>query len=131
MSLQPRLRGHSAMANSPQRRGRRAAEPLVDWHAPEHNAHVLDWHERAHDFGLVPIDDHEPMEPPIIQPPERLVQEDDPEAFDDQPLDMAEEQALTADEIEEEPDARVPHEEVDLVRLYLNHIGRRRLLSGA
>jgi hypothetical protein len=112
------------------RSGRRAAEPLVDWHAPERNAHVLDWHERAHDFGLVPIDDHEQIDH-VIEPADRLMEEEEPEAYDDQPLDTAEEEALTPDEMDEEPDARLPGEELDLVRVYLNHIGRRRLLTAA
>src|SRR6476660_5037320 len=40
------------------RRRRTDTEPLVDWREPERNAHVLDWRDRAHDFGLVPLDDN-------------------------------------------------------------------------
>jgi hypothetical protein len=29
----------------------RAGESLADWREPERNVHVLDWHERAHEFG--------------------------------------------------------------------------------
>jgi RNA polymerase sigma factor (sigma-70 family) len=105
------------------------AEPLVDWHEPERNAHVLDWHERAHEFGLVPIDEHGTIERPLAEPPQRLLDEEEPESFDDQPIDEAEREPLAAEEIEEPPEARLAHEEVDLVRVYLRHIGRRKLLK--
>jgi RNA polymerase primary sigma factor len=108
---------------------RTSTEPLVDWHEPERNVHVLDWRERAHEFGLVPIDEHGAMDPPIVEPPDRLLREEEPEAFEDQPLDEAERDALTPEEIEETPEARLPHEDVDLVRVYLRHIGRRKLLK--
>ena len=102
---------------------------LVDWHEPERNAHVLDWRERAHAFGLVPVDDQTEGGPLVIEPPEQLLEEEEPEAFDEQPVDEAERQALTSDEIEEPPDSHVPNEDVDLVRVYLKHVGRRKLLT--
>jgi hypothetical protein len=37
--------------------------------------------------------------------------------------------ALEPEEIEEAPEARLPQEELDLVRVYLSHIGRRKLLT--
>jgi RNA polymerase primary sigma factor len=108
-----------------------AVEPLVDWEEPERNAHVLDWRERAHSFGLIPLDDHAPVDPPIVEPPDLLLAEEEPEAFDDQPLDEAERVTLGRDEIEEAPESRLPQEELDLVRVYLKHIGRRKLLTAA
>jgi RNA polymerase primary sigma factor len=106
-------------------------ESLVDWREPDRNAHVLDWRERAHGFGLVPIDDNGQVDEPIVEPAERLLEEEEPEAFVDQPVDDAERDALGSDEIAEPPEARLPSEELDLVRVYLKHIGRRRLLKAA
>jgi RNA polymerase primary sigma factor len=108
-----------------------AVETLVDWEEPERNAHVLDWRERAHSFGLIPLDDHAPVDPPIVEPTDLLLAEEEPEAFDDQPLDEAERVTLGRDELEEAPESRLPQEELDLVRVYLKHIGRRKLLSAA
>ncbi len=111
---------------------RRAAErSLVDWREPERNAHVLDWRQRAQSFGLVPIEDHPAIDPPVVEPPETLLEEEEPEAFEEQPLDEAEREALPEPgELEEAPEARLPQEELDLVRVYLKHIGRRKLLTG-
>jgi RNA polymerase primary sigma factor len=64
----------------------------------------------------------------VVEPPERLLEEE-PEAFDEQPIEEAEREALERDEIEEAPEARLPQDEVDLVRVYLKHIGRRKLLT--
>jgi RNA polymerase primary sigma factor len=65
----------------------------------------------------------------VVEPPERLLEEEEPEAFDEQPIEEAEREALERDEIEEAPEARLPQDEVDLVRVYLKHIGRRKLLT--
>jgi RNA polymerase primary sigma factor len=104
-------------------------ESLVDWRELERNAHVLDWRGRAHRFGLVPLEDQGAIEPPIVEPPERLLEEEEPEAFEEQPLEDAEREALEPEEIEEAPEVRLPQEDLDLVRVYLKHIGRRKLLS--
>ena len=53
----------------------------MNWREPERNAHVLDWRERAHEFGLVPIEEDRALEQ-VVEPPEQLLREDDPEAFD-------------------------------------------------
>ena len=110
-------------------RGRTAGESLVDWRQPERNAHVLDWRERAHEYGLLPIEGQGAMGPPLVEPPERFLEEDEPEAFEEQPLEEAERETLETGEIEEAPEARLPEEELDLVRVYLQHIGRRKLLT--
>jgi CBS domain-containing protein len=101
---------------------------LVDWGDPERNARALDWRERAHMFGLVPVERRGPVEH-VIEPPERLLFEEDPEAFEEQPLGEAEWEALEPEEIEEAPEARLPQEARGLVRVYLTHIGRRKLLT--
>ena len=102
---------------------------LVDWREPERNAHVLDWRERAHAFGLVPVDEDTEGGPSVVEPPEQLLAEEESEAFDEQPVDEAARQELSSDEIEEPPDSHLPHEDVDLVRVYLKHVGRRKLLT--
>jgi RNA polymerase primary sigma factor len=116
------------------KRGRRAteranAETLVDWRQPERNTHVLDWHERAHEFGLVPLDSEDAIEPPPAQRPERLLLDEEPEAADEQAGGGVEEDAPSAEELDQPAEAGVPGEEPDLVRVYLRHIGRRKLLK--
>ncbi len=107
---------------------KRKGEPLIDWREPERNAHVLDWRGRAHAFGIVPLD-REPVEPPPVEAPERLLEEDEPEAFGEQPIAQAEDDALAPEELEEAPEAHLRREELDLVGVYLRHIGRRKLLT--
>jgi RNA polymerase primary sigma factor len=109
---------------------------LIDWQEPESNAHVLDWRERAHGFGLMPAtgDDTET----VILPPERLIDEEDGEAYEGRRREA------TADGEEEEEDVRpraaeeeeeerfqagVSREDLDLVRLYLKTVGQRKLLT--
>ena len=121
--MMKRTRGRSSTS-----RARAAGGSLVDWREPARNAHVLDWRERAHQFGLVPVDERGALEQ-IVEPPERLLAEEEPEAFEEQQLDGAEREALEPEEIEEAPEARVPQDELDLVRVYLTHIGKRKLLT--
>ena len=61
-----------------------AGASLIDWREPERNARVLDWRERAHTLGLVPVERTDRLEQ-VVEPPERLLSEEEPEAFDDQP----------------------------------------------
>jgi RNA polymerase primary sigma factor len=96
---------------------------------------VLDWRRRAHEFGLVPVDtwndeDAEARPAGIVDGPERLLHDEEPEAFEDQQLDEADREELTPDEMEEPPQAGVPEVEIDLVRTYLTNIARRKLLTG-
>ena len=111
------------------RRGWATGEALVDWREPEQNARVLDWRERAHEFGLIPLEGQGPVGPPIVEPPERLLEEEESEAFEEQPVEEADREALEPEELEEAPEARLAREELDLVRVYLKHIGRRKLLT--
>ena len=106
--------------------GRRKA--LIDWNDPSKQAHVLDWRHRAQDFGLA-VDTHDELEDagqPFAPSPEQILHEEEPEAFEDQPI--------RAEREDEEPiEAGVPvgREDVDLVRVYLQHIGKRKLLKAA
>jgi RNA polymerase primary sigma factor len=119
------MRSHDRSSTS-RTRGRGAS--LVDWSEPARNAHVLDWRERAHTFGLVPVERVGSIEE-AVEPPDRLLAEEEPEAFDDQPLEDVEREALEPEELEQAPEARLPHDERDLVSVYLSRIGRRKLLT--
>jgi RNA polymerase sigma factor (sigma-70 family) len=116
---------------TPRPRGRRGS--LIDWRDPDKNNDVLDWRRRAHEFGLVPVDtwndDGEPRSAGVVDAPEQLLHDEEPEAFEDQSLDEAEREELTSDEMEEAPQAGVPDVEIDLVRTYLTSIARRKLLT--
>jgi RNA polymerase primary sigma factor len=116
-------------APPPVRRRRTDTEPLVDWREPERNAHVLDWRDRAHDFGLVPLDDNGSVEARLAEPPSRLIEEEEPEAFEEMRFDREAEEPIDDERVDELPAGRVPQEDVDLVRVYLNHIGKRKLLK--
>jgi len=111
------------------RRRRTDTEPLVDWREPERNAHVLDWRDRAHDFGLVPLDDNAGVEARVTEPPSRLIEEEEPEAFEEMRFDREAEEPMEDEHVDELPAGRMPQEDVDLVRVYLNHIGKRKLLK--
>ena len=100
---------------------------LIEWEDPSRQAHVLDWRQRAHDFGLE-VDEREDSEaePPFQVSPARLLEEEEPEAFADQPLPADDEMA---EEELEQPEEGTSREDIDLVRVYLQHIGKRRLLK--
>src|SRR5215813_12748771 len=116
-------------APPPMRRRRSDTEPLVDWREPGRNAHVLDWRDRAHEFGLVPLDDTGLVENAVVEPTSRLIEEEEPEAFEEMRFDRETEEPLDDERVDEIPTGRVPQEDVDLVRVYLNHIGKRKLLK--
>ena len=108
---------------------RAPADPLIDWDDPTENAHLLDWRQRAHEFGLTPVEDGEQGEElALALPVEQLLEEEEPEAADDQDVGAGD----TA--VSEESDAvddGLADADVDLVRLYLRHISRRRLLKAS
>jgi RNA polymerase primary sigma factor len=124
---------------TPAPRARRAAgqasrsRSLIDWRDPRKNAHVLDWRERAHEFGLVPLDETEPADDAVVVlDPVRLVDEEEPEAASVQALareDPADQDDESADDLLAREEGAP--EDVDLVRVYLNHIGQHRLLTAA
>jgi RNA polymerase primary sigma factor len=114
------------------RRARSGDEPLINWHEPERNVSVLDWRERAHDYGLVPVGDPVDEGEAVFGTiePERLLREEEPEAFDDQHIRETDADEPTAGELDESPESHVSGEDLDPVRVYLREIGRRRLLTG-
>ena len=71
----------------------------------------------------------------VVLPPRQLVEEDDPEAFEDQIMaeDGDEPLRSEAKSEDEEEDAAPPpgtsREDLDLVRVYLKHVGKRKLLK--
>ena len=121
---------HPDVPSTTRRRGRRAGghddSALIDWREPESNAHVLDWRERAHEFGIVSGETDEP----VVLPPDQLIEEDDPEAVDAHGFEDEEEDFRT--DRGEEAEALEPggsREDLDLVRVYLKHVGKRKLLK--
>ena len=104
----------------------RRRKPLIDWNDPSKQAHVLDWRHRAQEFGLA-VETHDELEDagqPFAPSPEQILHDEEPEAFEDQSVHPDEEEQL-------EPGSPVGREEVDLVRVYLQHIGKRKLLKAA
>jgi RNA polymerase primary sigma factor len=90
--------------------------------------HVLDWRARAHEFGLVPLDQSEPEAAMPMEPADQLIDEEEPEAFEEQDVDEPAHE-LAADTLDEPTEAHLPADELDLVRMYFKHIGRRALLK--
>jgi RNA polymerase primary sigma factor len=123
-------------------RPKKTTSSLIDWREPENNSQVLDWRERAHEFGLMPAGDPDEEPASVVLPPDRLIAEEETEAYDgrraeyDQPVDDEEDESLRTareEEREEEEDGRfeasVSREDLDLVRLYLKTVGQRKLLT--
>jgi RNA polymerase primary sigma factor len=104
----------------------RRRKALIDWSDPSKQAHVLDWRHRAQEFGLA-VETHDELEDapqPYAPSPEQILHDEEPEAFEDQAVQTEDEEQLAAG-------APVGREEVDLVRVYLQHIGKRKLLKAA
>jgi RNA polymerase primary sigma factor len=131
-----------ATTRSPRQKSRRTQRPdprasLIDWREPENNVRILDWRTRARDFGLNAVDGGD-VEPPDIdadadpaETAERVLRAEEPEAFDVQLLED-EGAVVRREEVEEEPlAAGVDDSDLDLVRVYLRHIGRTKLLTAA
>jgi len=119
--------------SSSRRRARPKDKTLIDWIEPERNARVLDWRDRAQQFGLVPLGADDTL-PPVSTSPEQLLQEEEPEALADQPVLDGGDDEETAEDEESEPPVDAPavsHEDADLVRMYLDQLGRRPLLTFA
>ena len=103
-------------------------ESLIEWSDPSRQAQILDWHQRAQGFGLA-VEGHEDLDEgeQFALEPERMLQEDEPEAFADQHIgDDPDEAGEDLDHLAALPPSR---EDVDLVRVYLQHIGKRKLLK--
>ena len=103
--------------------GRRRSS-LIEWNDPSRQAQVLDWHHRAHEFGLE-VEERDDPGGAFSLEPARLLRDQEPEAFA--------RQRITSDDEPEEDERLSPgsagREDIDLVRVYLQHIGRRRLLK--
>jgi RNA polymerase primary sigma factor len=109
----------------------RPRKSLIEWNDPSKQAHVLDWRNRAQEFGLA-VEGREDGDPArLFDEPERLLKEEEPEAYADQHItdDAAEFEDEQEEQTEEAPQAGVSREDVDLVRVYLQHIGKRKLLK--
>ena len=101
---------------------------LIEWNDPSRQAHVLDWRQRAHDFGLEVDEREEAREGrPYTVEPDQLLHDEEPEAFAAQPV--PEDEFDEEEEETEEASLAGAREDIDLVRLYLQHIGRRKLLK--
>ena len=105
---------------------------LIEWNDPSKQVHILDWRQRAHGFGL-DVEEREdtPGDRPLeAAEPERLLHDEEPEAFTAQRVpDRDEGFDEEEDEAEQPAGAAAHRDEVDLVRVYLQHIGRRKLLK--
>ena len=109
-----------------------SSSSLIDWREPENNAHVLDWRERAHEFGLVPAGDADEPET-VVLPADRLIDEEESEAYEARrpgyDVEPEEEDVRPRQDEEEKFEAGVSREDLDLVRLYLKTVGQRKLLT--
>ncbi len=106
--------------------GRRKS--LIEWNDPSRQAHVLDWNPRARECGLE-VEERDEHEESDHDEPRRLLEDEEPEAFHEQPIRRRDD-FDDAEEEEQQPlAAGVSREDVDLVRVYLQHIGKRKLLK--
>jgi RNA polymerase sigma factor (sigma-70 family) len=64
-----------------------------------------------------------------FEPVDRLIDEEEPEAYEEQPVHASTEDVDERPTLEESEEAALPADEVDLVRVYFQHIGRRKLLK--
>jgi RNA polymerase primary sigma factor len=106
----------------------RPRKSLIEWNDPSRQAHVLDWRQRAQEFGLE-VGREEPHPGRPYDEPERILHEDDPEAFAEQPVPLGDDEPLEEDDQDQALEPGASREDVDLVRVYLQHIGKRKLLK--
>ncbi len=125
------------MARRHTRRSRATEEdPLVHWEENDPQVHVFDWRQRAHDWGLTPVesddDPDEAAEEPFAPPPEQLLSDEEPEARARQAVPDEDEDGFDSDELTRElPEAGIAGTEPDSVRRYLAQIGKTPLLTPA
>jgi RNA polymerase primary sigma factor len=129
---------NTTRSTRPRRRSTAKDKSLIDWIEPERNVRVLDWRERAQQFGLVPMTSDDEALPAVSTSPERLLHEEESEAMADQPVletpgdDTDAEEEGDGDAVEPEEVLQagpVSHEDADLVRMYLSQLGKRPLLT--
>jgi RNA polymerase primary sigma factor len=114
----------------PARTPRARKERLVEWEQTARQVEVLDWRRRANAFGIGAVeggddDEGEPFSPS----PDGLVAEEEPEATAAQPVGVKDEDGAGEPPDEEVPDREIGPADADLVRLYLQQVGRRPLLT--
>jgi RNA polymerase primary sigma factor len=124
-------------------RPERPGQTLVDWEDPEASLSVVDWKARGRAYGVVPLEmDLDPDDAgdgnDDVPSAAAVITREDPEALDGADLadDISDDEATPAD-TEEVPVAETAADvsdsgggaEPDLVRLYLQQIGRHPLLS--
>jgi RNA polymerase primary sigma factor len=129
----PRSPRAARPASRPRARDRQTSgEALIDWAEPERPAQVLDWRTRAKQFGMGSLEDAESDAGAAPRTADEVIQEDEPEAFEPQAIDDADDRdaAEPASDVEvaEEPETSVAAD-ADLVRVYLQQLGRRPLLT--
>ena len=121
----------SSPAPKPLKFRKPGSRSLIDWKDPANQAHILDWRRRTHEFHVGPEADGAPLaeDTPFATQPERLLEEEEPEAF--RPQQFPDVDDFDVEELEKEKPTAGPlgHEDVDLVRVYLQHIGKRKLLK--
>ena len=113
--------GRTPLAFKP---GGRRRKSLIEWNDASRQSQILDWHHRAQGFGLA-VDEREEDEE-LYHNPKDVLEHEEPEAFAPQHI---EDEHEAEHEEEEQAPAGVGREDLDLVRVYLQHIGRRRLLK--
>ena len=87
--------------------------------------HVLDWRQRADHYGLLPAHAEDGDLPHVVEPPQQLLIEEEPEAFRRQLVGQSDEVEPDEGELQISAD----REDLDLVRVYLRTVGRTRLLK--
>src|SRR5687768_3539001 len=107
---------------------------LVEWEEAPPQLNVLDWRRRADSFGLKRPPDEDSGEDMDLEtfegPPERLIPVEDPEAFTPQALPDGDEDGFSPEGLAiEPPELGIQGADVDLVRMYLQQVGRRPLLT--
>jgi RNA polymerase primary sigma factor len=130
------------MAKKKAPRPERAGETLVDWDDPEAGASVVDWQARGRSYGVLPVDtaaDDPAGDEGGLLTASDLIAREDPEALDGDGLehDLGAADDGDDDAREAQPDEDLsldagPEErgaDVDLVRMYLQQVGRRPLLT--
>ena len=129
-SGEPMAKTSSRPAPLPFRTSRRKS--LIEWNDPSKQVHVLDWRRRAHEFGLDVEEREDTGEgQPFQVEPEQLLAEEEPEAFAAQPVPGGDDDVEVDEHAAEVEETATPglREDVDLVRVYLQHIGKRKLLK--
>ena len=102
---------------------------LIDWHEPDANTHVLDWRARAQAFGLGSLEQPQPEVRPWPNRPNNSSRKRSPRRSRSSTSARVPKKQAQAEDASEAPEAGLPADEVDLVRMYFSHIGRRRLLK--